>query len=157
MSNIPILSKHFLDLKLDLIKAYDKKGMRASGEWADSLRIEITELRATLYGEDYTQQLELGRKKGRFPNIEDIKKWILDKGVFNSALQKIKLNSLAFLIARKIANMGWKREKHGGVGLITEVINEERWQKIINEVGEFTVIAYALEIKTMIQKLELAA
>ena len=111
MSNVAILSKEFELMKDDLIKLYDAKGMRSSGKWADSLEVIAGEDTVKLIGEEYSQQLETGRQAGRFPPIEDIKKWIIDKGVFNSALQKISLSSLAFLIARKIANEGWKRER----------------------------------------------
>jgi hypothetical protein len=156
MSDREILSKEFQLLKQDLVKAYNKKGMRASGDWADSLRVEASELTAILYGNDYTRQLELGRRKGRYPNIDSIKKWIIEKGVFTATLQKIKISSLAFLIARKIAEKGWKRQGYGGVNLITEVITEERWQRIIKEVGEFKIASYVIEIKTLIEKLEVA-
>lgn len=154
MSNKQILSQEFEALKADLIKLYDAKGMRSSGKWADSLEVIADENTVVLMGEEYSQQLETGRKEGRFPPIADIKKWILDKGVFNSALQKISLSSLAFLIARKIANNGWKRERFGGVELISSVVTAERMQKIIDEVGNVMMVEISSEIITLINELE---
>lgn len=154
MSNEAILSKEFESLKKDLIALYDAKGIRSSGKWADSLEVVTEENQAILYGEEYSQQLETGRKSGRFPPLNDIKKWILEKGIFTTALQTITLSSLAFLIARKIANEGWKREKYGGVELISTVITADRMQKIINEVGNVMLVQISTEIITLINELE---
>ena len=82
--------------------------MRASGRFAESLDIVIGDTFAELYGDEYAEQLEYGRSSGAFPPLQDIERWILEKGVFSSILQEIKLSSLAFLIARKIAQQGWK-------------------------------------------------
>lgn len=151
-----ILSKEFESLKNDLIKAYDQKGMRASGKFAESLEVTATDYEAILKGEDYSQQLESGRNSGKQPPIESIKQWILDKGVFTAILQEIKLSSLAFLIARKIGKEGWKREGYGGVNLISEVVTEERIQKIINEVGEQQTIKFTSEILELTKQLSVA-
>lgn len=151
-----ILSEQFELMKADLIELYDVKGMRSSGKWADSLEVIAGEDTVKLIGEEYSQQLETGRQAGRFPPIADIKKWIIDKGVFNSALQTISLSSLAFLIARKIAKNGWKRERFGGVELIITIVTDERIQKIINEVGNAKIIQVSSEIMTLINELETA-
>lgn len=143
-------------MKADLIELYDAKGMRSSGKWADSLEVIAGEDTVKLIGEEYSQQLETGRQAGKFPPIADIKKWIIDKGVFNSALQNISLSSLAFLIARKIAKNGWKRELFGGVELISTIVTDERMQKIINEVGNAKIIQVSTEIINLIKELEAA-
>jgi hypothetical protein len=152
--NEEILSIEFESIKKDLIALYDAKGMRSSGKWADSLEVVTKENQAILYGEEYSQQLETGRKAGGFPPLKDIEKWILEKGIFTTALQTIKLSSLAFLIARKIANEGWKREKHGGVELISTVITARRMQKVIDEVGNVMLVQISTEIITLIKELE---
>lgn len=158
--SISVLSKQFNLLKTDLIEAYDKKGMRASGRFADSLEVQTFETatgyKAILYGENYSQQLETGRNSGKYPPMEMIKKWIMDKGVFTQALQTISISSLAFLIARKIAREGWKRQGYGGVNLISEVVTDERIQMIIDEVGAVEAMRYTTEILGIINELELA-
>lgn len=147
------LSKEFELLKEDLIKAYDAKGMRASGKFADGLEVITKDngLNAQLWGEDYAQQLETGRKAGKFPPINAIEQWIKDKGIANRIQGQISISSLAFLIARKIANSGWKREQYGGVELISQVITDERIQRIINEVGEEQAIIYSTQIINFIK------
>jgi len=155
--SISVLSKEFEKLKSDLIVAYDAKGMRASGKFADSLEVMIfndeSSYKAQLWGEDYAQQLETGRQGGTYPPIDAIKKWIVDKGIFTQALQNIKLSSLAFLIARKIYRNGWKRQGHGGVDLISQVITPERLQDIIDEVGAVEAMRISSEIEFLINDL----
>ena len=152
--NSEILSKEFELLKSELIIAYDAKGMRSSGKWANSLEVTAIENSVKLMGEDYSQQLETGRQAGQFPPIEAIKQWIIDKGVFGSILQEISLSSLAFLIARKIAREGWKRQKYGGVELISEIITDQRIQRIINEVGAVMMVKYTTELVILIKELQ---
>lgn len=148
-----VLSKQFELLKDDLIKAYDAKGMRASGKFAETLEVKVQGLTAQLWGEDYSQQLETGRKSGRFPPIDAIEQWIKDKGIANRIQGEISISSLAFLIARKIANEGWKRQEYGGVELISSVVTDERIQKIIDEVGAEQAMIYTTEIITMVNEL----
>ena len=148
-----ILSREFEDLKKDLIIAYDAKGMRASGKFADTLEVQITGLNAKLFGEDYSQQLETGRKAGRFPPINAIEQWIKDKGIANRIQGEISISSLAFLIARKIARNGWKREEHGGVQLISEVVTDQRIQNIIDEVGAEQALIYSTEIIKLVNEI----
>lgn len=147
-----VLSKEFEALKNDLIRAYDAKGMRASGKFADSLEVRVEGLTAQLWGEDYAQQLETGRKSGKFPPIDAIKKWIEDKGIANRIQGEISVSSLAFLIARKISREGWKREQFGGVELISQVVTDQRMQKIIDEVGVEQALKYTTEITKMIEE-----
>lgn len=141
-----IAVKEFELIKNDLILLYEAKGMRASGAFADSLEVVSKQNVIQLYGLDYAEQLQFGREAGSYPNIEAIKKWIIDKGVFAEALQKMKISSLAFLIARKIALFGWKRERYGGVDLISEVITPERINDIINKIGVSETVKLTSEI-----------
>lgn len=149
-----ILKEQFEDLRRDLIIAYDSKGMRASGNFAESLDIIIGDSYAELWGDEYAQQLETGRNSGTFPPLKDIEDWILQKGVFNAVLEEIKLSSLAFLIARKIAKQGWSRQGYGGVGLISEVITEERLQMIIDVFGEQELISFSTDIVSIFKELD---
>ena len=148
-----VLSKEFELLKDDLIKAYDAKGMRASGKFAETLEVKVNGLTAQLWGESYAQQLETGRRAGKFPNISAIEQWIKDKGIANRIQGEISIRSLAFLIARKIAQRGWKREEYGGVELISEVVTDVRIQKIIDEVGVEQAMIYSTEIINLTKEL----
>lgn len=151
--NRDILSKEFELLKDDLIEAYDAKGMRASGKWAEGLEVEAEINRAVLWGYEYSQQLETGRSPGKQPPSDVIEQWIIDKGIASSIDNEISISSLAYLIARKIGREGWKREDYGGVELISDIVTEKRLQNIINEVGEAKLIEYSTEITNLIEEL----
>lgn len=150
-----ILIQEFESIKTDIIDLYDQKKMRASGNFAESLEVVMNgETSVKLLGNDYAVQLEQGRKPGKFPPIKAIEQWIKDKGIFANVLQEIKISSLAFLIARKIAKDGWKREKSGGVELISSVITDERIQSIIDKVGEVETIKFTNELIDMLQSIK---
>jgi hypothetical protein len=149
-----ILLQEFEAIKNDIIALYDAKGMRASGDFANSLQVVLNgETSVKLIGNDYAVQLQQGRKAGKFPPIEAIKKWIEDKGVFAQVLNEIKLSSLAFLIARKIAQEGWGRQDKGGVELISSVITEQRIQSIINKVGEVEAVKFTNTLINMLKSI----
>lgn len=144
-----ILKEEFEFIKNDLIKRYDEKGMRASGDWANSLEVQASGLSVKLLGLSYSEQLEYGRKSGKQPPREAIEQWIRDKGIASRLEGKITVSSLAYLIARKIAREGWRREEYGGVELISEVVTPERIQKIIDRIEATYIPLFANEIKLM--------
>jgi len=150
MNSEQILLKEFDALRLDLIKAYDAKGMRASGKWANSLEVQVSPFNAVITGLNYSQQLETGRRAGGFPPISSIEQWIRDKGITPI---EISISSLAFLIARKIAREGWNRQGYGGVDLISEVVTDKRIQSIIDKVGEVTMFEFSTDIIKMIKEI----
>ena len=148
----PILIEEFEAIKLEIIALYDAKGMRASGNFANSLQvIPSGENSVRLIGDAYAVQLEQGRKAGAFPPIKAIEKWIMDKGIFANVLNEIKLSSLAYLIARKIAKEGWGRQNKGGVNLISSVITDQRIQQIIDKVGAVETIKFSNELIAMLK------
>jgi hypothetical protein len=144
-----ILKEEFDLIKADLIKRYNEKGMRASGNWANTLEVQVKGISAQLIGEKYSEQLEFGRKAGKQPPSKAIEQWIRDKGLASRIEGKISISSLAFLIARKIAREGWKRQSYGGVELISEVVTPERIQAIIDRVSAEYIPAFEKEIKLM--------
>lgn len=130
-----ILAEEFEAIKNELIAKHDELGMRASGNWAESIEVVIEGNNAKIIGEHYSEQLEYGRQPGRFPPSEAIEKWIEAKGISSRIEGQISVSSLAYLIARKIAREGWKREEYGGVELISQIVTPERMQEVLNKVG----------------------
>jgi len=143
-----VLAFEFESIKKDLIAEYDKRGMRASGEFARELEVVVeTPSNVKLLGAPHSLQLEDGRgptssgaQRAEVPLIEKIKQWIRDKGIISDIKNDENGSTLAFLIARKIHREGWKREKHGGVGLISAVVTDQRMQRIIDQVGPLLVV-----------------
>ena len=91
------------EVKIDLISQQNALGIRASGASANSLQVRNPS-KPVLVGDDYWVHLMKGqgRRPGAWPNLDNIKDWIQDKGltIENS------LNQTAFLIGRKIAEKG---------------------------------------------------
>jgi len=97
------ISKFLKSVIEDIIKEQSAKGIRSSGKSAGSLRSESTSNEGKIYGSGYFKQQEVGRRPGRFPPVQDIEDWIRAKGITPDG---ISIESLAFLIARKIAKNG---------------------------------------------------
>lgn len=142
MTTTDILTAEFEQLKNDLIAKHDELGMRASGQWADSLDVEVSENKAVITGIKYSEQLEFGRRAGKAPPSAAIEQWIRNKGIASD----ISISSLAFLIARKISREGWKRERFGGVDLIGQVVTPERIQQIIDKVSDIYVTNFTSDL-----------
>jgi len=142
-----LIENEFELLKNEVISKYDEKGMRASGNFAESLETIISDnptgYKAQLFGNAYAYQLEFGRNSGKQPPSEVIEKWIVDKGIATQIEGNISISSLAFLIARKIGREGWKREGYGGVNLISEVITDKRIQDIIDKIGDVYILEFS--------------
>ena len=147
-----VLQSEFEALKNELIAKYDELGMRASGNFAESLEVQVNDTKAVLLGANYAEQLEYGRKAGKFPPIAQIEQWINYKGIMSNIQGKISVSSLAFLIARKIARVGWKREEFGGVELITQVVTPERIQQILDKVSDIYLGTLTSDIQKVIIK-----
>jgi hypothetical protein len=121
-----IIQSELEKLKQELIDKHNALGMKASGKWIDSLLVEVTDSEGIIWGEDYTKQLIEGRPAGKFPPIKAIEKWIYDKGITSD----IPIKSLAFLIARKIAQQGTNYYIQGGTDLVSGVVTDTRLKEI---------------------------
>jgi len=87
--------------------------VEASGKGGDSLEAKFgrDKDKINLYGEAYLQYVDEGTDGGYMPNIGAIKRWIGQKPVTlkdaeGQGLSDAKVNSLAYLIARKIDRDG---------------------------------------------------
>ena len=152
-----IFDIEFEKIKNELIREYDRLGMRASGSWADELEVVSTKNTGKILGLSYSEQLESGRTKtsggGDGTLIKRITQWIKDKGIVSKIKGDISVSSLAFLITRKIHKEGWKREEHGGLNLVSNVITPQRMQIIIDKIGVNEVFVFTERLKKEIRKI----
>lgn len=121
----------------------------ASGKLADTLWYEATEESLKVYAQGYIYQLEHGRKPGRKPPLDAIKDWIKVKGIIpkpNERGKAISVNSLAFLIQRKIGAKGTLIYQQGGSDLLASVLN----QNFISGVRDKLVFSLVNQIKSEI-------
>lgn len=151
MDQTEILQKEMESIKMDLIARHVELKMPASGKWQQSLEVDVKRLKAVIWGESYTEQLVNGRAPGQFPPVSAIRQWILDKNI--RFLGQIKLSSLAFLIARKIAKEGTRYFKQGGTDLVESVITPERIQLILDQVTEFYIDNFTSDLAGFLKKL----
>lgn len=154
-----ILVTEFEKIRADIIVKYKSKNMQASGRFERELEVEYEKANnyqgVVLWGSSYTDQLEYGRRPSqKMPPLQAIFDWIVSKRIMANEAKSYKIKGLAFAIARKIQREGWKRESHGGVGLISEVITDKRISEIIDKVGAGLLPIFEATILTMLKDLE---
>lgn len=158
MTNEQILFDEFDLMRKEIVQKYDALGMRASGQFADELKVEVggdglTGLTARITSIHYVDYLVEGREPGKFPPINVIEQWIEDKGIINQIEGEISVSSLAFLIARKISREGTEYFKQGGTDLIDSVVTPERIQSIIDKVTVFQISEFTARFTKLFQDL----
>lgn len=145
-NNDAIIKEEFEAIKADIIALYNAGGKRTSGEFESGLEIVYNTNSATLSGYLYLA----GRIAGKQPPIDAIEKWLVQKGI-KPIDDKMKISSLAFLIARKIAREGTNKENHQYV--YDEVITPERIQMILDKLTKINVTSFVNEVTVMIEKM----
>lgn len=133
-------------LKKEIIERYNASGKRTSGEFEQGLEITSNDTSASLFGYVYLA----GRIAGKQPPIQAIQDWLEQKGI-KPIEEKMKISSLAFLIARKIAREGTTPENH--LYIYDEIITPERIDKIFQKISQLNVNEFVKETQIMIQKL----
>ena len=134
--------KTYLDQTVpELIKSYEGKGLRASGEYARELRTIVTtsgtKINAKITGPVQSIFMEGGRGPNRDTSHQAVKnlgwhlqQWVKDKG--------IDVNPYA--AAHKIVNQGIQvPNSHNPGGAISDVINDD-WFDKLNESLRFDII-----------------
>lgn len=130
------LNKLGLELTDRLVKDIQTKrvtkygAVNASGRLAKSVRYDVKNSTLTVYAEQYIGALEFGRKPGKRPPRDVIRKWIDEKGIIPNGISK---DSLAFLIQRKIGEEGTTIWQQGGTDLVSGIFNDALRKEIEND------------------------
>lgn len=134
------------ETKFMLIKEYDSRGHRASGNWANELEDKITTTNngynASILGTKYTGIMETGRKPNINQDKGSIKAWVGWAGntFIKDWVNRKGLSINPFAIAYKIAREGIKVPNHYNPGnLISDVITNERIEKLSNSISNIIV------------------
>lgn len=144
MTNIEDLTeairKRVEQARQNIITRHLQAGQKASGRTMQSLRTEVTHdkfsIHAVLWGRDFFQGLETGRKGGKVPRgfYQMIKQWSIDKGIqFDKESQR---STFAYFVARKIAAEGTQLYRKGGRKDIYTPEVESAYSDIQDLVGE---------------------
>jgi hypothetical protein len=122
--------------RLDLIKSYKEKGFEASGDWVKDLtaQSQVTpfKINIKMLGSDYTFYMINGRKPGKMPPVNPIRKWIEDKG--------LKLNPYA--VAKKIQEEGtlqYRNPDQKKKKLIEDAISKKDITELLGIIRENTI------------------
>lgn len=148
-----ILTDELEKLKQELIQKHNELKMKASGEWGRSLEVDVIQsdgsIKGIIKGLDYSVYMQNGRAGGKMPPLQALEQWIINKGL-KPLEDKMKISSLAYLIARKIAQDGTKRFQTGGTPeFIDAVITPERIHTIVELVGYEYAVTLTSEITNL--------
>lgn len=143
--NQKVLQEEMERIKNDILQLYNASGKKTTGEFEKGLEIEYKDLTVTLKGYTYLG----GRRAGKQPPIKAIEDWIKAKGI-KPLEDKISTSTLAFLIARKIAEKGTDKQRH--LQVYSKVITPERIQAILDRVSQLNANAFVQEVVTTITK-----
>ena len=135
-----------------LVENYNRLGLRASGEWEQSLKGTQEEtdtgIKVIISGAKYTEQLSIGRRPGKMPPRQVILNWIREKNIQS----ELKPQTLAYLIQRKIGTEGIKvPNQFNRGGLITDVLTNERINDLIKNVGNVILAKQKSDILTSLK------
>lgn len=131
-----VLFKFGQQLQDDLIDSLDQKRKNASGTLRQSIealpKVSVNDGLYTyqLKMEDYYEYVDEGRKAGKQPPLESIVKWVRQKSAFGGlgVNESKDVNSVAFMIARKIGKFGIKPTH-----FFTNVINDGRLKQLTKD------------------------
>ena len=133
----------------DLKANYNRLGLKASGKWGDSLQQFTTTtnegFKIGIKGQDYTEQLENGRRPNQNQTPEALKAWVGWAGsTFLAQWVKDKgLDISPYAVAWGIARNGWTvPNQNNAGGLVSDVVTTKRISElnkelVLFEVGEF--------------------
>lgn len=110
-------------IDLFLIPKFEELGMNTSGEWKDNIEVRGSEI----WGRQYTEQLVYGRKPGKKPPVEPLKKWIMVKFGYDEK----RALSFAFALSHTIAEKGTSWYQQGGTNLIS-ILKSQKVLDFIN-------------------------
>lgn len=124
----------------------------ASGALYNSIRYEVKDEKLTVYGLDYAYYLQHGRKKGKKPPRDVIRKWIDVKGIQpkpDKNGKPISKDSLAFLIQRAIGEKGTLIAQQGGSDFLSSIINESK----LSQIKDQLIFAVVNDFKSEVLKI----
>jgi len=130
----------------DLIGNYNRLGLKASGQWEQTLQqfVSTTNQGFTIgiKGQDYTEQLENGRRPNQNQSPEALKAWVGWAGsTFLAGWVKDKgIDISPYAVAWGIARNGWVvPNQYNAGGLVSDVVTVKRISELNNELVLFRV------------------
>lgn len=153
MEIIPSIVKEVELFNESIKDALDSKNISNTGEAARSLYVDWGENWVKSIGIFYLEFLDTGRGPGKFPPIEPIIRWAQNK----FGVDENEAKGIAFVVARKIANLGTEiyLNKGNGIELEKKIITlREKLNEVIKESAKFEIKQKLNEFKLRFTKLK---
>ena len=120
-------------------------GANNTGQLINSLRYELKEtaegIEMLIIANDYFKYVEDGRKPGKMPPLNEILKWVNNKGLPSSA---------AFPIAKKIGKFGIKPRP-----VLRQIVESNKFKDSYNKLAEAYAKDIAKEINNIIKDIKI--
>jgi hypothetical protein len=152
MTTKQILENWTVNIEKKLIDNYDKKNIRASGKFADTINHKITDNSTSIYVNKYIGASIYGRSPNKDQSKEALSKWVgwFGKNVFEQwCIDKGIDKTFAYAIAWKVARKGWSEPNgYGNDGkLFLDTFNQEAIDDLKNELGKQTLLTLKSNIQ----------
>ena len=137
-----ILSEWAERTKQELIDKYKSMGLKASGAFEDGLSTETDENSTKIWTVPHTWYMVNGRNQNIKQDKESIKKWVGWAGstFLKKWVEDKGLDISPFAVAYKIAREGIRVPNQYNDGtLISSVINDNSIERLLSEIGVFTI------------------
>jgi hypothetical protein len=138
MSLIDTVAQIMASTKIDVIRSYKDKGLKASGKFERGLRVKVVQkstggVRGELWGPDHTIYMQHGRRSNKEKTWGQVaflgrilEQWVEDKDILVNP----------YAAAYKIVHEGIRvPNKHNPGGVISDVINEQWRGEVLKKIG----------------------
>jgi hypothetical protein len=130
-----------------LLQQYSK--LKNTGSLGQSLQSIITEQNGVLVGNikgnSYVHQIIHGRKPGTMPPLDDLKKWVVSKGIASGK----NVDSIAYAIAKKIEKQGIRVPNQYNDGKLLDGI--EPMKELAVNIGKVMIDNVREEVKKQLK------
>lgn len=152
LSNSDIIKQELEAVFKEAVALYESSGKKASGNWPKGKDIREINNGAELWSYAYLAGRGPTRNGNRGePTLQQrILEWLQIRGI-KPIEQKMKISTLAFLIARKIHREGTDKKRH--LAVFEKVLTPQRIQEIIDKVSEMNLNQFVKDTRVKFEKL----
>ena len=128
MSFESLTNKHLFQLKATLQNEMASKNIDNTGNASQSLEVSGNQL----LGNEYIYYLDKGRGAGKFPPVQNIRDWVRQK----LNVEEKQINSVSFLIGRKISTQGTGIFRNNAKGIQLDLHVENMIDELFKELPD---------------------
>lgn len=141
------MAKEMERLISELIDSHNRLGMKATGDWIESLEYSVDGTTSKITGNKYTKQLVKGLPPGTRPEIDSLQRWAQAK----FGVGEKEAMGIAFAVADKIAERGTSWYEQGGSDLLEAVFTDENLERVRDGVAYVVTLTLSNELVRQLQ------